>query len=90
MADLNGFVSDLMRQKGLGEQARPQLLDEVKSRIDDMILNNLDSESALDEYNFLYDSGDEQQLRAFLVAAIPDLDTLETQVLDAFRSSYTG
>ena len=90
MADLDGFVSDLIRQKGLNEQARASLLDEVKSRMDDMVLDNLDSEMALDEYNFLYDSGDEQQLRAFLVAAIPDLETLEKQVLDDFRSSCTA
>jgi len=52
-----------------------------------MILDQLDSESALDEYNFLYDAGDETQLRAFLQAAIPDLDALESGVLEDFRRS---
>lgn len=87
MADVNGFVSELIRQRGLGEQARTGLLAQVKSRLDDMILDQLDSESALDEYNFLYDAGDETQLRAFLQAAIPDLDALESGVLEDFRRS---
>ena len=88
MADVNGFVSDLIRQKGLSEQARSDLLAEVNSRLDDMVLDQLDSEAALDEYNFLCDAGDQTQLRAFLQAAIPDLDVLEKQVLDDFRKSY--
>lgn len=88
MADVNGFVSDLIRQKGLPEQARPDLVAGVNSKLDDMILDQLDSEAALDEYNFLCDAGDESELRAFLQAAIPDLDTLESQVLDDFRKSY--
>ena len=88
MADVNGFVSDLIRQKGLGEQARSDLLAQVNSKLDDMVLDQLDSEAALDEYNFLSDAGDESQLRAFLQAAIPDLDTLEARVLDDFRKSY--
>ncbi|HLY06775.1 MAG TPA: hypothetical protein VKR31_13615 [Rhizomicrobium sp.] len=88
MADVNGFVSELMRQKGLSEQARSDLLTEVNSRLDDMVLDQLDSEAALDEYNSLCDAGDQTQLRAFLQAAIPDLDVLEKQVLDDFRKSY--
>ena len=87
MADLDGFVSGLIRQKGLNEQARPQLIAEVKSRIDDMILDNLESESAIDEYNFLYDAGDEEQLRSFLLAVIPDLEALENGVLEDFRKT---
>ena len=87
MADVNGFVSDLIRQRGLAEQARPDLLAEVNSRLDDMVLDQLDSEAALDEYNFLCDAGDQTQLRAFLQAAIPDLESLEAQVLDDFRKS---
>ena len=55
-----------------------------------MILDNLESESALDEYNFLYGAGDEAQLRAFLQAAIPDFDVLENQVLKDFQSSCAG
>ncbi len=90
MADLDGFVSDLIRQRGLGEQARGDILAQVESRLDDMILDNLDTESALDEYEFLLDGGDQGQLRAFLVAAIPDLDEREKQILDDFRSSYTS
>lgn len=90
MADLDGFVSGLIRQRGLNEQARPQLIAEVKSRLDDMVLDNLDSESALDEYNFLYEAGDEEQLRAFLLAVIPDLETLEKRVLDDFRATCTA
>jgi hypothetical protein len=88
MADLDSFVSDLIREKGLDEKLRPELVVQVEEKIDDMILDNLDSESALDEYGFLYDAGDEQQLRAFLLAAIPDLEAREKQVLDDFRSSY--
>lgn len=88
MADVNGFVSDLIRQRGVSEQARSDLLAQVNSKLDDMILDQLDSEAALDEYNFLCDAGDETQLRAFLQAAIPDLDTLESQVLEDFRKSY--
>jgi hypothetical protein len=88
MADVNGFVSELIRQKGLQESARPNLVAEVKSRLDDLVLDGLESESALDEYNFLYDNGDEAELRAFLVAAIPDLDARESQVLEDFRKSY--
>jgi hypothetical protein len=87
MADVNGFVSELMRQRGLTEKAGSDLLTEVKSKLDDMILDQLDSEAALDEYNFLYDAGDEAQLREFLHAVIPDLDVLEKQVLDDFRKS---
>ncbi|HEX3430884.1 MAG TPA: hypothetical protein VHT03_08355 [Rhizomicrobium sp.] len=87
MADVIGFVSELIRQKGLPEQARPDLLAQVKSKLDDMILDQLESEAALDEYNFLCDSGDERELRAFLLAAIPDLDTLESDVLEDFRKS---
>ncbi|HEY2446507.1 MAG TPA: hypothetical protein VGI20_12300 [Rhizomicrobium sp.] len=87
MADINGFVSEMIRQRGLTEQDRADLLTEVKSRLDDMILDQLDSESALDEYNFLCDAGDETQLRAFLQAAIPDLEALENKVLEDFRSA---
>jgi len=87
MADINGFVSELIRQKGLQEQARPDLVAQVKSKLDDMILDQLDSEAALDEYNFLYDAGDESQLRAFLLSVIPDLDARESQALDDFRKS---
>jgi hypothetical protein len=87
MADVKGFVSELMRQRGLGEQARADLSAQVRSKLDDMVLDQLESEAALDEYNFLYDSGDEGQLRAFLQAAIPDLDELETRVLEDFRKS---
>ena len=90
MADVNGFVSELIRQRGLSEQDRPDLQAEVNSRLDDMILDQLDSEAALDEYNFLCDGGDETQLRAFLQAAIPDLDTLEKQVFEDFRKSYSA
>jgi hypothetical protein len=88
MADLDGFVSDLIRERGLDEQNRADLLDQVKSRIDDMILDNLETEAALDEYDFLSAAKDEEQLRAFLIAAIPDLDVCEQRVLDDFRSSY--
>lgn len=88
MADLDRFVSDLIREKGLDEKQRPELLAEVGEKLDDMVLENLDSTSALDEYNFLYDAGDQKQLRAFLLAAIPDLDAREKQVLEDFRSSY--
>lgn len=88
MADVNEFVSDMIRQRGLGENARSNLAEQVNSKLDDMILDQLDSEAALDEYNFLCDAGDETQLRAFLQAAIPDLETLEDQVLEAFRKSY--
>jgi hypothetical protein len=87
MADLDKFVSDLIRQRGLGEQARADLLVQVKSRINDMILDNLETEAALDEYDFLSSGNDEDGLRAFLVAAIPDLDAREKQVLDDFRAS---
>ena len=89
MADLDGFVSDLIRQRGLGEQGRPEILAEVKSRLNDMILDNLESESALDEYEFLCDNNEDNELRAFLEAAIPDLDEQEKKILDDFRSSYT-
>lgn len=85
---MDGFVSDLIRQKGLGEQARTDLLAQVKSRINDMILDNLETEAALDEFDFLSSGNDEDELRAFLVAAIPDIDAREKQVLDDFRSSY--
>lgn len=88
MADVNGFVSELIRQRGLGEQARADMTVEVNSRLDDMILDQLDSEAALDEYNFLCDAGDQTQLRAFLEAAIADIDALEAQVLENFRKSY--
>jgi hypothetical protein len=87
MADVNGFISGIIRQRGLTEQARADLLTEVKSRLDDMILDQLDSEAALDEYNFLCDAGDEAQLRAFLQAAIPDLETLEDKVLEDYRNA---
>lgn len=90
MADVNGFVSELIRQRGLSEQVRSDLSAQVNSRLDDMILDQLDSEAALDEYNFLCDAGDETQLRAFLEAAIPDFDDLENQVLERFRKSYAG
>ena len=90
MADVNGFVSELIRQRGLPEQSRTDLLAQVKSRLDDMILDKLESESALDEYNFLYGAGDEAQLRAFLQAAIPDFDALENQVLKDFQNSEAG
>ena len=90
MADVDGFVSGLIRQRGLSEQVRPELSAEVNSKLDDMILDQLESEAALDEYNFLCDAGDETQLRAFLQAAIPDLDALENQVLQDFRKSYAG
>lgn len=90
MVDLDGFVSDFMRQRGLREQARADILAEVKSRLDDIILDGLESESALDEYEFLLENNDENGLRAFLVAAIPDLDAREQQVLDDFRRTYTG
>ena len=88
MADVNGFVSDLIRSKGLSEQARPGILEEVNAALTDMILDNLDNESALDEYAFLRDNNEENELRAFLVAAIPDLDEQEKKVLDDFRSNY--
>ena len=88
MADLNTFVSDFLREKGLGDEARPGILDEVQARLTDMVLDNLESESALDEYAFLRDNGEENELRAFLEAAIPDLDDQEKQVLDSFRSTY--
>jgi hypothetical protein len=88
MADLDGFVSDLIRSRGLSEQARPGILEEVNAALIDMILNNLESESALDEYAFLRDSNEESELRAFLEAAIPDLDEQEKKVLDDFRSNH--
>ena len=88
MADLDAFVSDYIRQKGLSEQARSDIRDEVETRLTDMILDNLESESALDEYAFLRDNNEETELRAFLVAAIPDLDEQEKKVLDDFRSNY--
>ncbi|HEX3666319.1 MAG TPA: hypothetical protein VHU23_13925 [Rhizomicrobium sp.] len=87
MADVNAFVSDYLRQKGLGEQARAGIVEEVNSRLTGMILDNLDSESALDEYAFLRDNNEENELRAFLESAIPDLDEREKQVLEDFRSS---
>jgi hypothetical protein len=90
MADLDAFVSDLMRQRGLGEEARAGLLDEVNARLTDMILDNLETESALDEYAFLRDNNEGSELRAFLAAAIPDLDEQEKQVLEDFRSNYTA
>lgn len=90
MADVDRFVTDLIRAKGLDEQRHAELVAEVGEKLDDMILDTLESGSALDEYGFLYDSGDQQQLRAFLEAAIPDLDAQEKRVLDEFRSSYTG
>jgi hypothetical protein len=90
MADVDGFVSDLIRQRGLGEEARAGILDEVNARLTDLILASLDSESALDEYAFLRDNNEENELQAFLQAAIPDLDEQEKQVLEDFRSSYTA
>jgi hypothetical protein len=90
MVDVDGFVSGFLRQKALGEQARADIMGQIKSRLDDMILDSLETESALDEYQFLLDGGDENKLRAFLVAAIPDLDGREQQILDDFRSSYSG
>jgi len=89
MADLDAFVSDFLRQKGLGEEARAAIMEEVQSRLTDMILDNLDSESALDEYAFLRDNNEENELKAFLEAAIPDLDDREKKILDDFRSNYT-
>ena len=89
MTDLNAFVSDFIRLKGLGEHARAGILEEVKSRLDDMILDNLETGSALDEYEFLRDYDEESELRAFLESAIPDLDRQEKQLLDDFRSTYT-
>ena len=89
MADLNAFVSDFLRQKGLGEQARPEIMAEIEARLTDMVLDNLDSESALDEYAFLRDNNEQNELRAFLEAAIPDLDEREKQVLDEFSRDYT-
>jgi hypothetical protein len=90
MADVDGFVSGFLRQRALGEKARPDILAAVKSRLDDMILDSLDTDSALDEYQYLLEGGDENQLRAFLVAAIPDLDAREQQVLDEFGRSYSA
>jgi hypothetical protein len=90
MADVNAFVSDFLRQKGLGEESRASILEEVNSRLTDMILDNLDSGSALDEYEFLRDNHEENELRAFLQAAIPDLDDQEKQVLDNFSSNYVA
>jgi hypothetical protein len=90
MADLDSFVSDLIRGEGLDEKRHAELVSKAGEKLDDMILENLDSESALDEYSFLCDAGDEQQLRAFLLAAIPDLDDREKQVLDDFRASWTA
>jgi hypothetical protein len=87
MADVNAFVSDYLRQKRLGEQARAGIVEEVNSRLTGMILDNLDSESALDEYAFLRDNNEENELRAFLESAIPDLDEREKQVLEDFCSS---
>jgi hypothetical protein len=89
MADVDGFVTDLIRSRGLSEQARPGILEEVNAALTDMILNNLDNESALDEYAFLRDNNEENELRTFLEAAIPDLDEQEKKVLDDFRSNYT-
>lgn len=89
MADLDGFVSELIRSRGLSEQGRPGILEEVNAALTDMILDNLESESALDEYAFLRDNNEETELRAFLEAAIPDLDEQEKKVLDDFRSNYT-
>jgi hypothetical protein len=88
MADVDAFVSDLIRSRGLSEQARPDILEEVHAALTDMILNNLENESALDEYAFLRDNNEENELRAFLAAAIPDLDEQEKKVLDDFRSNY--
>ncbi|HTT82975.1 MAG TPA: hypothetical protein VMF67_05815 [Rhizomicrobium sp.] len=88
MADLDRFVSDLIREKGLDEKLRPDLLAEIGEKLDEMVLDNLETTSALDEYDFLHDSGNKEELRAFLAAAIPDLDDREKQVLDDFRSSY--
>lgn len=88
MVDVDGFVSDFLRQWALTEQARPEILAEVKSRLDDMILDSLESDSALDEYQFLLEGQDDGQLQAFLAAAIPDLDAREQQVLDDFRRTY--
>jgi hypothetical protein len=90
MADLDGFVSDLIRSRGLSEQTRPGFLEEVNAALTDMILDNLESESALDEYAFLRDNNEESELRAFLEAAIPDLDDQEKKVLDDFRSNYAA
>ena len=90
MADLDAFVSDYILQKGLGEQARASIREEVESRLTDMVLDNLESESALDEYAFLRDNNEENELKAFLQAAIPDLDEREKQVLDDFRSNYVA
>jgi hypothetical protein len=90
MADLDAFVSDLMRQRGLGEEARAGILDEVNARLTDMILDNLETESALDEYAFLRDNNEENELKAFLEAAIPDLDEQEKQVIEDFRSNYAA
>jgi DNA-directed RNA polymerase specialized sigma subunit len=88
MIDLDGFVSDFIRQKGLAEHARPEILEEINARLTDMVLDNLESESALDEYAFLRDNNEDKELRAFLEAAIPDLDEREKQVLEDFRSTY--
>jgi hypothetical protein len=90
MADVDGFVSDLIRSRGLDEQARPGILAEVKSKLTDMILDNLESESALDEFEFLRDNNEESELRAFLESAIPDLDEQEKLVLDDFRTNYAA
>lgn len=90
MADLNAFVSDFIRQKGLGEQARAEIMEEIKARLTDMILDNLDSESALDEYDFLRVNNEESELKAFLESAIPDLEEQEKQVLDDFRTNYAA
>lgn len=89
MADLNAFVSDFLRQRGLGEQARPKIMAEIEARLTDMILDNLDSESALDEYAFLRDSNEQIELKAFLESAIPDLDEREQQILAEFSRDYT-
>ncbi|HEY3636561.1 MAG TPA: hypothetical protein VGK90_00320 [Rhizomicrobium sp.] len=90
MADVDGFVSDFIREKGLGEQSRPGIVEEVNARLTDMVLDNLESESALDEYAFLRDNKEDKELRAFLEAAIPDLDEQEKKILDDFRANYTG
>lgn len=90
MIDVDAFVSEFLRQHGLGDEARPQILEEVKARLTGVILDNLDSESALDEYAFLRDNNEENELRAFLEAAIPDLDDQEKQVLADFRTNYAA
>lgn len=96
MDDLNTYIDNLVRDKGLSD-FDDDILDEIKAdlharvedRINAVILEKLPPHE-FPAFERLLDEADQDKIQAFCKKHIPDLERVIAEALVAFRATYLG